>query len=61
MRDLAEKSASASGGDALSALAGEEFNQRAEEMHSAFCDEIVRIFDRNKGHYGWGDKTLRLV
>ena len=31
------------------------------EMHDAFCDEIGRIFDRNKGHYGWEDKTLRLV
>ncbi len=31
------------------------------EMHDAFCVEIGRIFDRNKGHYGWENKTLRLV
>ena len=37
-------------------------NERlVREMHEAFCDEIERIFDRNKGHYGWGNKTLRIV
>jgi len=42
-------------------LTGEQFDHRVQQMHDAFCDEIVRIFDRNKGHYGWEDKTLRLI
>jgi len=48
-------------GDAGSSLGGEEFNDRVQHMHDAFCEEIVRIFERNKGHYGWENKTLRLV
>ncbi|KAL9181130.1 hypothetical protein ACHAXT_009935 [Thalassiosira profunda] len=42
-------------------LSGEEFDRRVKEMHDAFCNEILRIFDRNKTHYGWENKTLRLV
>jgi len=45
----------------ISDLPVEEFDQRVQEMHDAFCNEIERIFDRNKGHYGWENKTLRLV
>lgn len=30
-------------------------------MHNAFCNEVQRIFDRNKSHYGWKNKTLRLI
>lgn len=44
-----------------SSLSGEEFDQQVQRMHNAFCDEIIRIFDRNKGHYGWENKTLRLI
>lgn len=36
-------------------------DQQAQDMHDRFCDEIIRIFDRNKEHYGWGNKTIRLV
>ena len=42
-------------------LDDDELNRRVHEMHGAFCDEIVRIFDRNKDHYGWGHKSLRIV
>ncbi|KAL7543630.1 hypothetical protein ACHAWF_007429 [Thalassiosira exigua] len=45
----------------ISNLPREEFDRRVQEMHRAFCDELVRIFDRNKSYYGWEDKTLRLV
>lgn len=38
-----------------------EFEQKVQEMHDAFCDEVIRIFENNKEYYGWGDKTLRLV
>ena len=45
----------------MSSLSDVEFDQRVQFMHDAFCDEITRIFDRNKGHYGWENKTLRLI
>ena len=45
----------------VNSLAGEQFDERVQQMHDAFCKEIIRIFDRNKTHYGWKDKTLRLV
>lgn len=51
---------SLSGLDA-SNLSGDEFDRRVKEMHDAFCNEILRIFDRNKTHYGWENKTLMLV
>lgn len=47
--------------DALSSLTGDEFDEQVKQMHEAFCNEIIRIFDRNKEHYGWKDKTLRIV
>ena len=37
------------------------FNQQAQDMHDRFCDEVMRIFERNREHYGWGNKTLRVV
>lgn len=40
---------------------GEVFDQQAQEMHHRFCDEIIRIFENNKEHYGWGNKSIRLV
>lgn len=48
-------------GTDASSLAGGEFDEQVQKMHGAFCDEVMRIFDRNKGHYGWENKTLRLV
>ena len=36
-------------------------DELVRKMHDAFCDEVQRIFDRNKSHYGWSNKTLRLV
>jgi len=47
--------------NATSFLTDEHLDKYVQEMHDAFCDEIKRIFDRNKGHYGWGNKTLRFV
>lgn len=38
-----------------------DFDDQVKQMHKAFCKEIIRVFDRNKEHYGWKDKTLRLV
>jgi 2-acylglycerol O-acyltransferase 2 len=40
---------------------GELLDQQAQEMHHRFCDEIIRIFENNKEHYGWGNKMIRLV
>jgi hypothetical protein len=48
-------------GEDLTMLESDDLNRRVQDMHDAFCDEIVRIFDRNKHHYGWGHKTLRIV
>jgi len=45
----------------LNSTAEEQFDERVQQMHDTFCKEIIRIFDRNKEHYGWKDKTLRLV
>ena len=50
-----------SDGEDFSMLESGDLDQRVQAMHDAFCDEIVRIFDRNKDHYGWGHKTLRIV
>lgn len=33
----------------------------ASEMHAAFCNELVRIFDRYKELYGWSHKNLKLL
>jgi len=38
-----------------------EFQQQVDDMHKRFCDELMRIFDRHKEAYGWGNKILRLV
>merc|ERR1712194_164640 len=42
-------------------MPGEEFDRHVQDMHDAFCQEMKRIFDRNKGHYGWENKTLRII
>ena len=36
-------------------------DELVRKMHDAFCHEVQRIFDRNKSHYGWANKTLRIV
>ena len=36
-------------------------DEAVDEMHQRFCDELVRIFERNKESYGWKDKTLKLI
>ncbi|KAL3804509.1 hypothetical protein HJC23_002548 [Cyclotella cryptica] len=48
-------------GEDVGMLEGDDFHRRVQDMHDAFCSEIVRIFDRNKENYGWGHKTLRIV
>ncbi|KAL7478585.1 hypothetical protein ACHAW6_004377 [Cyclotella cf. meneghiniana] len=48
-------------GEDVGLLESDDFNKRVQDMHDAFCNEIARIFDRNKEHYGWGHKTLRIV
>lgn len=35
--------------------------QAVDEMHQQFCDELLRIFDRNKDSYGWHNKTLKIL
>lgn len=30
-------------------------------MHQRFCDALMKIFERHKVSYGWGDKTLRIL
>jgi hypothetical protein len=33
-------------------------DRQVDEMHSSFCEELVRIFDRHKESYGWSHKSL---
>jgi 2-acylglycerol O-acyltransferase 2 len=40
-------------------ISGEE--QAVDKMYNQFCDELLRIFDRHKESYGWGQKTLKLI
>ena len=35
--------------------------QAVDEMHQRFCNELLRIFDRNKDSYGWHNKTLKIL
>jgi len=35
--------------------------QAVERMQQQFCDELLRIFERNKDSYGWHHKTLKLL
>eukprot|EP00586_Coscinodiscus_wailesii_P006519 CAMPEP_0172488966 /NCGR_PEP_ID=MMETSP1066-20121228/18696_1 /TAXON_ID=671091 /ORGANISM="Coscinodiscus wailesii, Strain CCMP2513" /LENGTH=362 /DNA_ID=CAMNT_0013256511 /DNA_START=6 /DNA_END=1091 /DNA_ORIENTATION=+ len=39
----------------------QEERDTVDNMHRQFCDEIERIFEKNKHAYGWGDKRLRFV
>ena len=45
----------------LDVIEGDLLDEQAQEMHHQFCDEIMRIFENNKDHYGWGNKSIRLV
>ena len=36
-------------------------DQAVDEMYQQFCDELIRIFERNKDSYGWHHKTLKLL
>jgi len=36
-------------------------NDKADIMYQQFCKELVRIFERHKEAYGWGNKVLKLV
>jgi len=40
---------------------GEGQEQAVDVMHTQFCDELLRIFERNKDSYGWHHKTLKLL
>lgn len=31
-----------------------------DELHSRFCQALTGVFDRHKGDYGWGNKSLEL-
>jgi hypothetical protein len=42
-------------------LTDEQLDKLVQQMHIAFCNEIKRVFDRNKGYYGWENKTLIFV
>jgi len=35
--------------------------ERVNEMHQRFCNELMRLFDRHKEAYGWAHKTLKLL
>lgn len=39
----------------------QSFNMQVDEVHARFCEEIVRIFDRHKGSYGWERKVLKII
>jgi len=43
----------------MNGVVGEE--QAVDDMHRQFCEELLRIFDRNKESYGWHNKTLKLI
>lgn len=35
--------------------------QQVDEMHEKFCEELLRMFDKFKGSYGWDHKILRIT
>jgi hypothetical protein len=47
--------------DNLGTLAAAGMEQQVDDMHTRFCDELLRLFDRHKEPYGWGHKTLKLL
>ena len=36
-------------------------DERVDQMHQQFCDELLRLFERHKEAYGWPHKTLKLI
>ena len=36
-------------------------DQEVDEMFSRYCEEMVRIFERQKESYGWAHKSLKLL
>jgi 1-acyl-sn-glycerol-3-phosphate acyltransferase len=38
-----------------------DLSEQVNQMHSKFCEELMRIFDRHKEAYGWGHKTLKIL
>jgi 2-acylglycerol O-acyltransferase 2 len=36
-------------------------DQQVDDMFERYCEEMIRIFERHKGSYGWAHKTLKLV
>jgi hypothetical protein len=33
-------------------------DQEVDRVHAILLEEMVKLFDRHKADYGWGDKTL---
>ena len=42
-------------------LNSEEINKLTDSMHETFCEELIELFDRNKGGFNWGHKKLKIV
>mmetsp|Transcript_4766 Transcript_4766/g.7011 ORF Transcript_4766/g.7011 Transcript_4766/m.7011 type:complete len:357 (-) Transcript_4766:67-1137(-) len=38
-----------------------QFRDLVDKVHKEFCDELTRMFERNKHRYGWGHKRLLIV
>ena len=54
--DASTTSTFAGGLSLANALIDQE--QLVQEMQTKFCDELIRLFDRHKESYGWGQKQL---
>ena len=39
----------------------EQENELVDQLHTKFCEELMRLFENNKDIYGWGHKTLHLI
>ena len=39
----------------------ESFQRKVDHFHNVFCDQIAKLFDRHKEHYGWGHKNLCII
>jgi len=47
--------------ESSSSLNGSTTDQQVDEMFARYCEEIIRIFERQKESYGWAHKTLKLI
>lgn len=47
--------------DPSSTLSDATTDQQVDEMFARYCDEMIRIFERQKESYGWAHKTLKLI